>query len=712
MYLVIAEKPELAKDIAYAIIKDCETERAGVYRGKGIDDREYIVTSAFGHLMTLQQPEKYDPKYKKWNLDDLPISFRDWKVIPADEDYKNARLKVISYYLKQAEAVIHAGDPDEEGQLLIDEILEYYHFSRPVYRVLINDNSSKTIQEEFKNLKDNRQFLSIGRSANARRIADMCFGINESRLACLKLQRHDLSIGRVQTPTLGLVVTRDLAISNHVKEKYYEAVIEVNLEGNKLPFTCFLDKKYMESHDIKYISDKNFWEDLFDKLNESLQIHTEVFREKIVPPLPYNLTILQSEMNKKYGYSMSKTLEITQNLRDRYKAISYNRSDCRYLKMEHYTAASKLFQTILNGSFIEKLHMDFSLCSKCFDDKNISAHHAIIPLAVNISIEQLNEEERNVYMAITQQYALQFLPPAENVVSVSKIMLADGEYTHEFIYRSKKQINPGFLKYFPKKKEEKVKYFLDEGIRIGRLSSKKIITKETKPLQRYTEGTLCLDMSNISKYVENPDIKKILKEKDKGKKGENGSIGTVATRGEIVNTLLKRGFIKKDGKHIVSTELGRQFYELLPKEITSADITAKWWLLQEKIKKGEITDINIIQESVVKEFLNHMHTAYNTNVFKEEFRKIEVGKCPVCGKVMEQLNGKYGKYYRCSSCKFHVTGSVCGKEISLNQFERLIMGDTVMLHGLHGKKGKFSAEIKLEVENDKGVYKMRFPQKN
>lgn len=712
MYLVIAEKPELAKDIAYSIIKECKSEKSGVYKGVGIDNKDYVVTSAFGHLMMLQPPEKYDPKYKKWDLKDLPIYFENWKVIPSDEDYKIARLKVIREYLKQAEAVVHAGDPDEEGQLLIDEILEYYHFQKPIYRVLINDNLPKTIRDEFKSLKDNREFLAIGRSANARRIADMCFGVNESRLACLKLQRHDLSIGRVQTPTLGLVVARDLAISKHVKEKYYEGVLEIKLDGNILPFSCSLDKNYLKDEAIRYVPNEDFWQKLFRKLPESILIETEIAQERITPPLPYNLTILQSEMNKRYGYSMSKTLEITQTLRDKYKAISYNRSDCRYLKMEHYESAPQLFETIFDGLLIDKFHMDFSLRSACFNDQNVSAHHAIIPLAVNIPVDQLKEEERNVYMAITIQYVLQFLPAAKNLVSISKFQVVDGKYTHEFSYRAKKEKQAGFLRILPRRNKKDNLLYIEEGTRKGRITGKRILEKETKPLQKYTEGTLCLDMSNISKYVEDAEIKRILKEKDKGKKGENGSIGTVATRGEIVKALLKKGFLKTEGKYIVSTELGQQFYQLLPQEIASADITAKWWILQERIKRGEISDINIIQKSVIQEFLKHRELAYNTEVLKEETQKVEAGICPVCNEVIEQIHGKYGKYFQCSACGFRATGSICKKEIELYEFERLLAGDVVMIHGLHGKKGKFSAEIRMEVENNKGIYKMRFLEKN
>lgn len=333
---------------------------------------------------------------------------------------------------------------------------------------------------------------------------------------------------------------------------------------------------------------------------------------------------------------MSKTLEITQNLRDKYKAISYNRSDCRYLKMEHCKEASEVFRTIISGEILEEYELDFSIQSKCFNDSNVSAHHAIIPLATNVPLDKFTEEEKNVYYAICLQYAMQFLPSAQNAVSISKFIVEDGSHKHECVYQIKENINPGFLKYF-KQQPKKNGVFLEAGNYTGTVFGYQVEEKETKPLKPYTEGTLCLDMANICKYVEDPEIKSILLEKDQGKKGENGSIGTVATRGEIVSKLIKKQFLKLDGKKLVSTELGREFYHLLPKEISSADITAKWWLMQEQIKKGQEKDPNVIQKSVIEEFVNHRDSAYNTDALQDKtIQKETVGKCPVCGNDVEK----------------------------------------------------------------------------
>lgn len=714
MYLVLAEKPDVSKEIAGAILTGC-TQKDGVYLGEDESGKTYAVTSAFGHLMELADPEDYDERYKQWRLEDLPIVFKDWRVVPAKEEYKKKRLRVIQKYLKECEAVVHAGDPDEEGQLLVDEILQHFKFEKTVYRVLLNDILPSNIRKEFENLKDNKEFLGGGRSAAARRMADKCFGINESRLACLKLRARELSIGRVQTPTLGLVVNRDEAIQNHVKEKYFELDINVEVPGYaSVPFHGKPDKKYLETVGMSHIAEADFFNTLLKKLGKKVQVITEEKLEKVYPPMPYNLTILQSEMNKKYGYSMSETLDITQNLREKHHAISYNRSDSRYLKEEHYKEAQDVFRTILKGNLIHRFGLNFSLKSKCFDEANVTAHHAIIPLRHDVAIDGMSEKERNVYLAICTQYALQFLPPAQIKNSISTIILEDGIYVHKFIYNAKKTVDPGFLEYFNQTNKNVADVYIKSGSYTGERKSHQLQEKETRPLAKYTEGTLCLDMSNISKYVTDPDIKEILREKDKGKKGENGSIGTVATRGEIVKGLLKKGFLEEEGKFLISTQKGRTFFHLLPREIASPDLTAKWWLLQEKLKKGITDDINIIQESVVQEFLKHKDSeTYNSTLLADEAGEPEyIGKCPLCGGNIEKRNGKYGPYFSCAKCNLLVNGSVCKHSVTKEEIINLLQGKEVFMRGMMGKKGKqFSAKIRLQIKENKGIFQMEFPNR-
>ncbi|MEG2987642.1 MAG: DNA topoisomerase [Lachnospiraceae bacterium] len=716
MRVIIAEKPDLAKDIGTAILTTTRQEKQYV-TGKGFDGEDYIIVSSYGHLMELADPEEYDEKYQKWELSDLPIAFHNWKIVPSKEAYKRIKLEVIGKLLQQCDCVIHAGDPDEEGQLLIDEILAYFQFHGQVYRVFVNDNLAVNIRKEFQNLKENQPYLAVGESANARRIADKCFGINESRLAGIRLHRKGLSVGRVQTPTLGLVVTRDLAIEQHIKERYFDCQVILDMEGHSdLVFGCSVDKEYLKAQEVTRIMDRTFFEELQPNIQNGSLI-TTVIQEKIThPPLPYNLTKLQSDMNQWYGYSMSQTLDITQDLRSKYKAISYNRSDCQYLKTEHFQLAKQVFSTILNGEFETTYPLNYTLKSACFHDENVSAHHGIIPQATNVSVANMTEEEGHVYLAICKRYALQFLPPKKAQVSNSTFTVSDGTYTHLFTYQAEKVLEKGYTQYIEEPKKPAKEFVQSGTVPITKIKEYVITEKETKPLQKYTEASLGVDMSSIAKYVVDPEIRAILKQKDNGKKGENGSIGTVATRGEIVNGLLKKGFLEAQGKHIVSTTLGREFYQVLPPEISSPDTTAKWWLLQEAIKEGQ-ADVNAIQDAVVAEFLLHKESAYaHAQLSGRSSEEDVVGKCPVCGNPVVIRKGKFGKFYCCTqssvpetNCHFSMPGCICNKNITQMNAKELLDKGHVKLSKMKGKSGKeFSATIVLKVENGKGKFEFKF----
>lgn len=342
-YLVIAEKPEVARSIVAAVL-DNPSENNGYYTGtfKGYP---FAVTSAAGHLLRLAEPEEIDARYRIRCIEDLPIYEPNWRKVPDKaSDFKIKKLNVISSLLKQADVVIHAGDPDDEGQLLIDEILEYYRFPGKVLRVLINDNLPEKIRQQFSNLRDNAHFVSLGRAALARQYADMCFGINESRLAAARIGRRNLTVGRVQTPTLGLVVSRDLMIENHVKTMFYDLTADASIKeahpkdphidpkmlaGRTIKYKWKVPKKYLEDRGLDHPTDRVYVDMLLKHiLGTVVEVNTKESTKKTAAPLPYNLTVLQEDMNKRYGYSLKQTLDITQSLRDK-QAITYNRSDCQ-----------------------------------------------------------------------------------------------------------------------------------------------------------------------------------------------------------------------------------------------------------------------------------------------------------------------------------------------------------------------------------------------
>ena len=697
MKLVIAEKPEVARAIAGAILK--EPKKYQGYTEGTWNGERCAVTNAFGHLFDLAEPEEIDKKYGTWTLEDLPIAVTDWPLVPGKEEYKRARLTVIQALLKDADTVINAGDPDDEGQLLIDEILDYCGFMGEELRVYINDNLPQNIIKEFGRLKPNAPARANGRAAAARRQADMCFGVSESRLATLKLKRKGLSVGRVQTPTLGLVVARDEQIENHVKEKFYGLTAFVGKK--KMPFAMTPDEKYLADNGTERMTDGDYLRRLAQKLTGAkIDITTTEKEKQKAPPLPYNLTVLQAEMNAAFGYSMEKTLALTQSLREK-KAITYNRTDSRYLSEEHFKEAPAVFATILGGQLVEKYRLDFTRHSAAFNDKNVTAHHGMIPQKVNIDPDSLTKDEANVYLAICDRYAMQFMPPKKSMESLSVFTFADGAYTHTFKYRAVKVTDPGYSAFFGKTAEEEEekgadkadgKVYVAAGTYPGAtVTDTKLEEKETAPPPRYTEGSLAKDMASVAKYVKDPEIRAILKKKDEGKKGENGSIGTVATRGEIVAALIRKGFLERKGKTVISTALGRQFYHLLPPQISTADTTARWWLIQEKIRDGQEPDVNAVQTAVVEEFMRHRDSAYSEGTIVYGGKSL--GNCPNCGKPV--VDGKYGPF--CTGRCGLSLGRAFGKQLTALQTEKLLAGKTVLIKGFKTKTGaSFAAKLTVE----------------
>lgn len=715
MKLVIAEKPMLARDIARAICGKPvrETEKLPI-SGNG-----YTVCACAGHLLNLVEPEKLDPKYKSWNLDDLPIYAKNWeKSIAAD---KKQLVDTIANLSKSADLVINAGDPDDEGQLIIDEVLNYIGYKGKVLRVFVNDNIEKNIVKAFDNLVDNKECENAGKSAYARQMADMCFGINESRLASIKLGSA-LSVGRVQTPTLGLVVNRDEQISGHSKRMYYELISRAKLIENSENIEIDLKFKPHKSilSDEKHIFDATVLENIKSRCEgKKFVLTTNVQKKQENPPLPFNLTTLQAEMSKQFKYSAKKTLDITQNLRDKYKAITYNRSDSQYLKDEHYDNAQNVLSVAMSNCELT-YNLDYSIKSKAFNEKNVTAHHGIIPQEVEIDISSMTAEEKNVYCAIVKQYAMQFMKPAEFEESISVCEI--DQDTGYLEYKTKNYIDYGYKAIIGEidiENSQNYKVVLPGGQHECKIVESRIEEFETKPPKPYTEGTLIKDMSSISKYVKDPEIKAILKKKDEDKKGESGGIGTTATRAAIIEALKKRGFIEEVQGKIRSTEKGREFYHLIPDEIKSADVTAKWWLIQQEVENGN-ADVNDAMMNVVEIFNAHKNKAYEGKAFSNG--NIVVGKCPLCGKDV-LLRGKIltcssnkakkdenGVWKDVEGCGFKAYTSIGAKDLTHKQLQDLIAGKEVKISNLKSKNNKkYNAIYKIDNSpNLNGFYGYKF----
>ena len=697
--LVIAEKPMLAWDIARAVCGKQVSESARL----PITGNGYTVTACAGHLLELVDPEAVDPRWKEWSLDALPIEIDDWPKEPRGD--KGELIEGIGELLEDADCVIHAGDPDDEGQLIVDEVLDYLGYTGKVLRVYVNDNIEKNIRRAFENLRPNEECRGAGRAAYARQMADMCCGVNETRLATKRLGQL-FTVGRVQTPTLGLVVSRDEAIEHHVSRKYYELAATGACPDADGPVTFKLKPDDALLAGEKHLFEREPLEALKQKLDSTSAAFSTSLSKKVEnPPLPYNLTVLLSDMSRRFGFTAAKTQQITQDLRDKYKAITYNRSDSQYLKEEHFQQAPEvLAQAMRNLGVSWKL--DYSIHSKAFNEKNVPAHHGIIPQEADAPVEKMTKDEAKVYTAIVERYAMQFLPPAVYDVSTSTFNVDEGTMTAV----CRRLRDAGFKATFGNVTEDDDEPqdgnpWLDAGEhRLSGIDCT-VSEKETAPPKPYTEGTLIADMASIAKYVKDPEVKDILKQKDDGKKGEHGGIGTTATRAAILEKLKERGYLEEVKGKLRSTPKARAFYHLLPPEIAGADVTARWWLIQQDVAEGK-ADVNDLQRSVVEVFRGHQDTAYVGASIGGD--RPVVGKCPLCGQDVVKAGSIYtctsnknekqedGTWKQVAGCGFKLFG-FGGKKFTEKQASALLSGKQVPLKGCKSKAGKtFDCKVSLK----------------
>ena len=605
--------------------------------------------------------------------------------------------------------IIHAGDADSEGQYLVDELLEYCSNKKPVKRLMVNDNTLGGVQKAFSKIEDNSKYTALGKSAEARAIADMIVGFSLSRFYSI-INNAKLSIGRVQTPTMALVVNRDNEIKNHIKEKYYNLYLKTNIND------IDIDLRYSSK---ERIMDKSIYEEFInnvgDKTSNLLITKKENYR---ATPLPYNLSDLESDAATLFKYSAKKTMDITQNLRDKYKAITYNRSDCRYLSDEHFKEAPKLIPLVA-----EKLNFtatfDFNEKSRCFNDKYVTAHHGIIPTGAG-DFEQFSQEEKNIYKLIAERYLIQFLEKVKIEKTEAKVEINEAIFKKSSI----KILEPGYTKYFKvleddnendeeieEKKENNLSKIPGGEYQIKINNSNFFIEeKETTAKKPYTEATLIKDLNNIAKYVKDSEIRELLKSKDKDKKDVNGSIGTTATIPGILEGLIEKGFLTRKEEKILSTELAQEYLKILPESLKTPDSTALWWSIQEKIARGEakLEDLTLSVLEDVKTIINSEHKTISSEFSTVKQEKEVIGVCPKCGEpIYEGEKNFYCNGYK-SGCDFKLWKKIKvfnQKEVTITKQDAktLLNKGTILITGLTNKAGKkYKANFKLEI-NDKYV---------
>lgn len=648
--IFIAEKHEVAKAIADTL--GITSKGDGVYYC-GNDG----VTWCAGHMLELCSPEDYDERYKKWDLNDLPIVHIPWKYKPIKGRAK--QLKIIKGLIDKAAVVVHAGDTDAEGQLLVDEILETYGVTKPVKRILINDNNERMIKKSLADLRDNQEFYGLSQSALARSVGDQLYGFNMTRLYTLKAKEKGatgvFSVGRVQTPILGLIVRRDRDIANHNKAFYY--TVSGQFSVNSIEFKAvFKPSEDAPLDDANRITSEQYAENVVVAVFSKVATITEAktVDKSEPPPLPYDLLELQADASRKYGIKPDQTLALTQQLREK-KLITYNRSDCRYLNEEQHEDASLVLEAIsknapsLAGSCSTAQP---SIKSRCFNNDNVTAHHAIIPTEGRGSIDDLSENERHIYLLIARQYIAQFWGNKQSKVTT---VLVEVE-SHIFKARSTEIVNAGWSRLYKNDKDNDEVHnaksddevdtplnTLEQG-NTGKCLSAQNDKKETKPPKHYTQASLLKDLKRVAKYVTDPEIAALLRDKDKSKKGEQGGIGTPATRDSFVVKLIERGYVQEKGKNIVSTDMGQSFHDSLPLFATQPDLTALWHEQQKDIEAGTKETYSFLNElvSTVSEHIDEIKAGeLNINVDTHE--------CPSCKQgLLTRRKGKYGYFWPCN----------------------------------------------------------------
>jgi DNA topoisomerase-3 len=591
MRLFIAEKPSLARAIVEVLPKPHKKSDGYIESGNGD-----VVTWCIGHLLEQAAPEDYDTKYKKWLVEDLPIIPQQWQLKPKVKTKQ--QLNVIKRLIKKANIIVNSGDVDREGQILVDEAISYCGASKykidNALRCLISDMNPSAVTKAVNNLKPNKEFLPLAVSALARARADWLYGLNMTRLCTLQGQKSGyqgvLSIGRVQTPILGLVVNRDIEIESFVSKPFYEVFANIKTNSGEQYKGKWKPSKACEPYmdEDKRVLSKKLALTVVNRINnqQGKVLQVDQVKKNQKAPLLFSLSGLQISAAKAFGMSAKQVLDICQQLYEKHKLITYPRSDCQYLPTDHIndipsvTNAIKSISSKLANMLIPA---DLKQKSRVWNDKKVSAHHAIIPTSKGKSTGILSSDEERIYELIARQYIAQFYPDFEYTDKQVDTVIAGGI----FISKQKDILINGWKDLFQKPNQNKAESEFSSvklpNVKVGDIvncTNGEVIEKSTTPPKHFTDATILAALTGISRYVTNANVKKLLKDTD--------GLGTEATRASIIELLFKRQFLTRQGKDIRATDVGRKLITALPLQISQPDMTALWESQLESISKQTV----------------------------------------------------------------------------------------------------------------------------
>ena len=587
MRVFIAEKPTVARAIAAVLPGPQKRHKTYIQSGEA-----NVVVWCAGHILTQYMPEDYDPRYKPWSETDLPIIPSEWRmnVAPRTKDL----YQTIKKFAGEAALIVHAGDPDREGQLLVDEVLERLGNRVPVKRLLVSDLNAVAVKRAMGKLEDNVAYEGLRDAALGRSRADWLYGLNLTRLYTVKgrASGHSgvLSVGRVQTPVLGLVVRRDREIEAFVSKPFYELTAELSADTGTFTAKWVPGARHEEFQDEEgRVVDKAAIKRLAQVLRGSPGVieNVKTQHKREPPPLPFSLPELQKVASKGRGLSPKKTLTVAQSLYEKHQVLTYPRSDCPYLPVDHWgeggVVRDAIVQSVGNKHALYPLTEKVNLIhrGRCWNDSKITAHHAIIPTSKWVPLDSLSPDERWIYEIVAHRYLLQFCVDRkyDQTDVVAKVDTAEGR--ESFKARGIVETEMGWRKYrnvlaskrdvAKDENQNDVEITLLPDLQQGeslRCASTQVQEKQTTPPKHFTEATLLGAMTSIARYVSDPEIKKVLRETD--------GLGTPATQAGIIDILFKREYLEKQRKSVISTALGREMIDILPEEVTLPDMTAHW----------------------------------------------------------------------------------------------------------------------------------------
>ncbi len=627
--LVLAEKPSVARDIARVL--GCHQKGDGCIIGQ-----KYIITWALGHLVTLADPDAYDDKYKRWNLEDLPMLPDKMKLVIIKQTSKQYR--AVSALMKRPDvsSLVIATDAGREGELVARWIMMKAHWKKPTYRLWISSQTDKAIKEGFANLKPAKDYDNLYYSAQARAEADWLVGLNVTRALTCKYNAQ-LSAGRVQTPTLALIVQREEEIQAFQPKDYFSV---------QAVFKSF-NATFRDSKNNTRFSDRAFAERIAEstKGKNGTVKKLEKASKKKTPPAAYDLTELQRDANKKYGYSAKQTLAYMQSLYEYHKVLTYPRTDSRYITDDIVATIPERLRAMAVGPYQQqamKLARGRIETKYIVNNAKVSDHHAIIPTEQPPNLSKLSYDERNIYDLVVRRFMAVLSEPYE--YDEVKVQIDIGG--NNFYAKGSTPVKPGWKEFYGNSIDEEEETeaenksqdlpVLREGMTLPLLNAK-IINGKTRPPARYTEATLLSAMENPVKQIEDKKLQAVIR--------TTSGLGTPATRADIIEKLFDNFSIERVGKEIHPTAKGKQLIKIVPPDLKSAELTAKWEQELQNISKGTANMKKFIGE--MRDYSTSLVSMVITSNAQYTHDNATKDKCPVCGKYLLEVNGKKGKMLIC-----------------------------------------------------------------